>query len=66
MAIATTCKTPGAIYTTHIVSNGVSISVGLPFPLDITRKQAADLENTIHNQLELALAPYFKRFWETP
>ena len=60
MANPTKCLTNGAIYHTRIQSTKVSVSVDIPFNLDITEKEAEILETLLHNQLELILRPYFK------
>jgi len=61
MANPTKCLTSGAIYHTHIKQTKVSVSVDIPFDLNIDEKEAELLENLIHNQLELVLRPYFKQ-----
>ena len=60
MANPTKCLTNGAIYHTRIQPTKVSVSVDIPFNLDITEKEAEILETLLHNQLELILRPYFK------
>ena len=60
MANPTKCLTNGAIYHTRIQSTKVSVSVDIPFNLDITEKEAEILETLLHNQLEIILRPYFK------
>jgi hypothetical protein len=61
MAQATRCLTPGAVYSTHIGSRVVTQKVTLPFELDLTEAEAEQLEATLHNQTELALATLFAR-----
>ena len=61
MAIETKCLTSGAIYNTEITSQKVSVSVELPFKLEISEEEAELLDALIHNQLELVLRPYFLR-----
>jgi hypothetical protein len=59
MAVKTNCATPGAIFSTHIQPQTIEIVIDLPNSLDLTEAQAIQLEGTIHNALELALAPLF-------
>ena len=54
-------KSNGAIYNTEITSQRVSVSVELPFKLEISEEEAKLLDALIHNQLELVLRPYFPR-----
>tara|TARA_R100000030_G_scaffold6674_2_gene4546 strand:+ start:359 stop:553 length:195 start_codon:yes stop_codon:yes gene_type:complete len=61
MAAETKCLTNGAIYNTEITSQKVSVSVELPFKLEIGEEEAELLDALIHNQLELVLRPYFLR-----
>jgi len=61
MAAETKCLTNGAIYNTEITSQRVSVSVELPFKLEISEEEAKLLDALIHNQLELVLRPYFPR-----
>ena len=59
MALSTECQTPGCLYSTQVNSNGVSVSVEFPVPLDLTEGQAEALERNLHNVLELVLARFF-------
>jgi hypothetical protein len=59
MAIETGCLTSGAIFHTSIEEKAVSVTVELPFQLEISEKEAEILEVLIHNQMELVLRPYF-------
>lgn len=59
MALMTPCTTPGAHFDTHITPTTIELLVGLPFVLSLTGEEAATLEYTIHNAMELALAPLF-------
>ncbi len=61
MAVETKCLTNGAIYNTVVTSQKVSVSVELPFKLEIGEEEAELLDALIHNQLELVLRPYFLR-----
>lgn len=57
MAVETACQTPGTLYDTRI--EGRRISVAITLPANVPPPAAASLEATIHNALELALAPLF-------
>lgn len=61
MANPTKCLTPGAIFTTRISPDRVTVSVRLPNEelRILTEEEAIILETLIHNQMELALRPYF-------
>jgi len=59
-AVKTECQTDGAIYDTKISDNKVSITVEIPFDLNLDEKEAKLLEDNLHNALELVLKPYFK------
>jgi len=61
MAMATDCQTSGAIFHTEIASLKVSISVDLPFNIELNEKEASLLEANLHNVVELVLKPYFKK-----
>ena len=61
MAVETKCMTPGANYYTHIQRSAIIVEVILPHALDLTEDEAVQLDLTIHNALELALAPTFAR-----
>ncbi len=60
MALETKCMTPDAWYDTEINSDSVKIEIRLPFDLDIDEEEAILLTSIIHNQLEIALRPYFE------
>jgi hypothetical protein len=51
------CLTPGAIYTTKVSDDTVSISVKAPFELDIN--DGKDLEDQMHHGIEKILAPFW-------
>jgi hypothetical protein len=53
------CKTPDAIFSSHIEDDEVSMSVKLPFKLDLTKEEADDLEAEIHYAFEKVLSKYF-------
>lgn len=59
MALETPCKTPGAKFETHINENIVEIRVTCPINLALDELDAIELETTIHNALEMVLAPIF-------
>ena len=59
MALQTKCMTPGTNITTKITPTTIEIKVVLPFILSLNKDEAKLLEYTIHNALELALAPLF-------
>lgn len=59
MAVATRCSTPGATYSTTISGDTVMMVVHLPMELDLTEAEAEHLEATLHNALEMVLAPAF-------
>lgn len=59
MANKTKCLTSGAVFHTHIDKGQVSITVELPFELDVDEEEASILETLLHNQLELVLRSYF-------
>lgn len=59
MAIETKCSTPGAIFETHIRPDSIEIVILMPNDIDLNEVDAIHLEKTIHNAIELALAPIF-------
>ncbi len=56
---ATECLTSGAQFNTQIEPRKVSISVDMPFDLNIDVEEAIKLENLLHNAVELVLSRYF-------
>lgn len=58
MATATPCQTHGAVYGIEIGARQISVTVELPFVLDIDQI-AETLRANLHNAVELVLAPYF-------
>ena len=60
MALETKCLTPGAWFHTEINSESIKIEVRLPFELNIDELDAELLESILHNQVEIALRPYFE------
>lgn len=59
MALETTCSTPGANYTIHILPYRIEVAVDLPREFYLTDQQATRLEHTIHNAMEMVLTPLF-------
>lgn len=61
MAVQTECQTPEVVFHTHIdnAHKVIDIGLALPFRLNLTPAQAQELEDNIHNALELVLARYF-------
>ena len=59
MALETKCLTSGATFHSKVWDDTVSVSVELPFKLDISEEEAELIERLMHNQLELVLRPYF-------
>ena len=55
------CKTPDAVYSSTITKRNVKMSVKTPFELELTEKQADDLEADLHYAIEKVLAPLFKK-----
>lgn len=63
MAQATPCQTPGAVYSVEAGRTSpyvISANIGLPFPLKLSKQQRRELETSLHNAIELALAPIFR------
>ena len=56
---ATECLTSGAQFSTQIEPRKVSISVDIPFDLNINEEEAVKLETLLHNAVELVLSRYF-------
>ena len=56
---ATACLTSGAYFDTNISSRSVSISVDMPFELNISEAEAIELETLLHNAVELVMSRYF-------
>lgn len=59
MAKETPCQTPGVVYGTQVYQHCIDIHVSLPRPLSLSAEQEKVLAVTIHNALEMALAPLF-------
>jgi hypothetical protein len=55
------CKTPGAIYSTKIKDDLVSITVKLPkgVEVDLPDNEMVDLESDLHYAIEQVLAQFF-------
>lgn len=56
---ATDCLTSGAYFNTHVEPRRVSISVDMPFELNIDEEEAIELETLLHNAVELVMSRYF-------
>ena len=56
---ATKCLTSGAYFNTHVEPKKVSISVDMPFDLNIDEEEAIELETLLHNAVELVMSRYF-------
>jgi hypothetical protein len=57
--VETECKTPGAMYHTHITDDEVEVSVKLPPEVkvpDMTDKQGDRYDDLIHNAMEEIVA----------
>lgn len=54
-----TCKTPDAVYSTKTGGDTVSISVKLPFNLELTKDKSEKLEADLHYAVERVLASLF-------
>jgi len=53
------CKTPEAKFNIRIGPRVVSCKVDIPFDLDLSRDEAIDLENKVHDALENVLQDYW-------
>ena len=55
------CKTPDAIYSTHIEEHKVTTSVKLPKDIKLpeSKKELDDLEADLHYAIEKVLAKFF-------
>lgn len=53
------CKTPDAVYSSKIEGKSVSMTVKLPFELDLSKEESVDLEAKLHYAIEKVLASYF-------
>ena len=58
-ALKTDCETPDANFSIKISDDSIECTVKLPFNLNLNKKEAENLEKTIHNSLETVLAKYF-------
>lgn len=59
MAIETKCQTEGAIYNTDISDNEITVSIKIPFNLNLDADESELLELNLHNAIELVLSRYF-------
>ena len=55
----TKCLTSGAVFNTKITESNVTVSVDIPFNLNLSEKEAEILETLLHNAIETVLRPYF-------
>lgn len=53
------CETPDAIYSSDITDKKVSMSVKLPFDLNLSKEESQKLEAQIHYAFEEILSKYF-------
>jgi len=53
------CKTPDAKYSSSISGDTVSMSVTLPFDLELDKKKSKDLEADLHYAFEKILSKYY-------
>lgn len=60
-ALASACQTPGAMYSTNIEPNKITVSVDLPMMLQLSAEDAATLEANLHNAVELALSSFYPK-----
>jgi len=51
--------TPGAIFHTTVSNCSVGVRVALPHNLTLNKAKARELEDHMHNAMELVLAPHF-------
>jgi hypothetical protein len=61
MAVATPCQTNGAQFHVSITETGITATVDFSRVIPLTEDEAEALDGTLHNVLELALAPLFAR-----
>lgn len=61
MAIATPCQTDEAVYTDEITEDRVLVAVDMPWPLQLSEDETNVLRATLHNAMELVMAPYWAR-----
>ena len=59
MAVSTPCQTSGAQFHIKITETGIAATVDFNRVIHLTEEQAEALDGTLHNVLELALAPLF-------
>jgi len=54
------CKTPDSIYSSSISKRTVKMSVKTPMDIELSKKEANDLESDLHYAIEKVLARLFK------
>lgn len=59
MAMQTPCQTSGAVFSTRIAGDGISVDVDFGKRINLGEEEAELLEANIHNALELVLARYY-------
>jgi len=57
---ATRCLTNGAQFHQSIERDRIGIDVDLGFDLELSEREAIELETLLHNAVELVLRPYFE------
>jgi hypothetical protein len=55
------CRTPGAVYDTRLHDKSATISISFGKKIDLTEKEAKDLEAEFHYALEGVLAQFYKK-----
>jgi hypothetical protein len=56
---STQCLTSGAQFHIQTTPQNISVEVDFPFDLDLNRQQAIEMENLLHNAVELVLSRYW-------
>lgn len=66
-ALATKCRTPDAQYHTKISDDKIETSVDIPSKIlsELNEEQVETLEKTLHNAIEMVLAPYYIKYNNT-
>lgn len=57
---STRCLTSGAQFHQSIENDRIGIDVDLGFDLELSEREAIELETLLHNAVELVLRPYFE------
>ncbi len=53
------CKTPGALFHTHVRPEGFEVEMLHPKEIDLTEEQAEKIEDQVHDALEAIYAEYY-------